>query len=77
MAYRQEIHQILQIFSALEEKCSKAYNTVRYWYSFHNFILRASSQSKIMKAIPPSVAKPLPMNIFLAAPFPCISVISV
>lgn len=65
----QEILQISQIASTLEEKCSQAYKSVRRWYSFHNFTLRASFQDKIMKAIPLSVAEPLPTNIFQSAPF--------
>ena len=64
-----QILQISQIASTLEEKCSQAYKSVRRWYSFHNFTLRASFQDKIMKTIPLSVAEPLPTNIFLSAPF--------
>ena len=35
--------------------------TLRLWYGFQNFILKARSQSKIMQALPLSVAQvPLP-----------------
>ena len=74
---RLSARDLADLLSALEEKCSQAYNTVRYWYSLQNFILKASSQSKIMKTIPLTVAKPLPMNIFLSAHISVISVISV
>ena len=76
----QEISQILQIsqiISALEEKCSKAYRSVRNWYGLLSFALKVYFQDKRQQSIPLSVAKPLPTNIFLSAQISVISVISV
>jgi hypothetical protein len=57
----QEILQILQIITRAGGKMFSGVQTVRRWYGFQNFTLKTSSQSKIMQALPLSMAQvPLP-----------------
>ena len=52
----QEILAILANLSAVGYQMLRRTVRCTLWYSFQNFILKASYQSKIMKTIPTSVA---------------------